>query len=113
MRIWDLPPCCLCRQHLLAEHQELHCIWNVITLGKKGYSRHPETLRWVGKLGALYIRHVLLVDEMTRRGYNHKSPLDESLAVGETTQTIFLETPERQIELLTQKGCDCDLRSDR
>lgn len=35
MRIWDLSPKRLCRNHLLGEHRELHAIW---AGGKKGYS---------------------------------------------------------------------------
>src|SRR6185312_17174317 len=62
MRVWDLPPRILCRQHLLGEHLELHAIWAVLTKGRKGYSRHPETLRWKGKLKALYKRHELQVE---------------------------------------------------
>ena len=42
MRIWDVPPECLCRQHLLGEHRELHAIWTILTTGKTGYTRHPE-----------------------------------------------------------------------
>lgn len=50
MRVWDIEPRFLCRQHLLAEHRELHGLWNILTKhgGTGGYSRHPETLRWVG-----------------------------------------------------------------
>ena len=61
MRIWDIAPKKLCRNHLLGEHRELHAIWSVIVNGKKGYARHPETLRWMGKLKALYGRHEALV----------------------------------------------------
>jgi hypothetical protein len=63
MRIWDLPSKRLCRNHLLGEHRELHAIWSVLVNGKKGYSRHPETLRWKGKLKALFGRHEALVME--------------------------------------------------
>ena len=28
MRIWDIEPERLCRKHLLAEHAELHGLWN-------------------------------------------------------------------------------------
>src|SRR5579872_4752009 len=73
MRIWDLPCRILCRQHLLGEHRELHAIWNVLTKGKKGYRRHPETLRWQGKLKALYKRHEEQVRELRARGYEHRS----------------------------------------
>lgn len=107
MRIWDLPPAILCRAHLLGEHRELHAIWTVLTEEKTGYARHPETIRWRGKLAALYFRHEALVEEMTRRGYRHASPLDPTLATGSAVQDVFVDLPERQIEILRAKGCDC------
>ena len=41
MRIWNISPKKLCRNHLLGEHRELHAIWSVLVNGKKGYARHP------------------------------------------------------------------------
>lgn len=111
MRIWDLPPRILCRQHLLGEHRELHGLWNILTLGKRGYSMHPETVRWVGKLAALYARHEALVKEMELRGYVHRSPLDRKLANGRRIQTQFLITAREQRKLLREKGCDCKVGS--
>lgn len=110
MRIWDLPPRRLCRQHLLGEHRELHAIWAVITTHRRGYSRHPETQRWVGHLKALYQRHELLVAEMYRRGYVHHSPLDKRLATGSSRQNKFIDAPRRQVLLLKTKPCPCPLR---
>lgn len=107
MRIWDVPPERLCRQHLLGEHRELHGLWNILTQGKTGYSRHPETLRWEGRLASLYHRHEALVAEMTIRGYRHDSPLDSALASGDPVQASFVDSIERQYELLREKGCDC------
>ena len=107
MRIWDLPPHKLCRQHLLGEHRELHALWNILTLGRKGYARHPETLRWQGKLKAVYLRHQAEVQEMSERGYHHHSPLDVRLATGKARQDEFVNQPEEQIEILMDKGCDC------
>ena len=107
MRIWDLSPSILCRAHLLGEHRELHAIWRVLVEGKSGYAKHPETLRWRGKLAALYQRHEALVSEMERRGYRHSSPLDAALATGSAVQDVFVDSPERQVELLRAKGCDC------
>ena len=109
MRIWDLEPKILCRNHLLGEHRELHAMWTIISLGKKGYSKHPETIRWYGKLEALYNRHENLVVEMKKRGYNHKSPLDKSLATGVGIQKSFINTKGEQIELLRLKNCECQL----
>jgi hypothetical protein len=107
VRIWDLDPARLCRQHLLGEHRELHAVWAVITEGKAGYARHPETLRWRGKLRALYARHERLAREMDRRGYAHASPLDRRLARGRATQDVFVDPPRRQLRLLRAKGCPC------
>jgi DNA repair protein RadC len=64
VRIWDVPPSLLCRQHLLGEHRELHGLWRILTEDRQGYARHPETRRWRGKLAALYQRHESLVKEM-------------------------------------------------
>ena len=107
MRIWDLEPEKLCRQHLLGEHRELHALWTILTEGKQGYFRHPETLRWKRKLKALYNRHQAQVNEMTARGYNHHSPLDEALAAGSGKQDDFVNTLEEQVLLLCKKGCEC------
>ncbi len=107
MRIWDLPPEKLCRNHLLGEHRELHALWTILTEDKKGYRNHPETKRWVGKLKALYIRHELLVSEIMSRGYQHKSPLDKSKAVGEEIQNEFVNTIEEQIQNIKAKKCEC------
>lgn len=107
MRIWDLPPDKLCRQHLLGEHRELHALWSIITQGKRGYAHHPETRRWRGRLRALYLRHEALVAEMRRRGYHHRTPLDEALATGAGTQEEYVDPPERQVALLRAKGCGC------
>jgi hypothetical protein len=109
MRIWDLPPGVLCRQHLLGEHRELHALWTILTTGRDGYARHPETIRWRGKLAALYARHEALVAEMTRRGYRHHSPLDPALATGDPVQADFVDSPERQALLLRAKGCVCNV----
>jgi len=107
MRIWDIPQSKLCRQHLLGEHRELHAIWSVLTKGKKGYSRHPETLRWKGKLKALYLRHAGIVNEMERRGYKHQSTLDKRLACGRCSQADFVDSRKEQLKILKGKKCGC------
>jgi hypothetical protein len=109
MRIWDIAPKKLCRNHLLGEHRELHAIWSVITKGKKGYSKHPETLRWKGKLRALYLRHSKLVKEMKARRYNHYSPLSAKLAKGISMQRAFVDPYKNQLKILKQKGCTCKI----
>lgn len=107
MRIWDVEPRHLCRQHLLGEHRELHGLWNILTRDLRGYRSHPETRRWEGRLAALYRRHDALVREMERRGYRHHSPLDAGLATGLDYQDVFVDPPERQREILRSKPCGC------
>jgi hypothetical protein len=92
---------------LLGEHRELHAIWSVLTEDKAGYRSHPETLRWVDRLAALYERHGALVEEMRARGYNHSSPLDARLATGMSVQDRYVDPPEEQIEILRSKRCAC------
>jgi len=109
MRIWDIHPKHLCRKHLLAEHRELHGLWNILTIHNNsgGYSHHPETKRWVGKQKALYFRHEQLVKEFKRRNYKHKSLLDKKLATGLGGQDVFINTIKEQKSILKEKPCDC------
>lgn len=113
MRVWDIHPKHLCRKHLLAEHRELHGLWNILTKhkGKGGYSRHPETLRWVGKTKALYMRHEALISEFAKRGYKHHSPLAKKLAKGSSDQQMFINTIREQKVILKNKPCDCLLHN--
>lgn len=112
MRIWDIHPKYLCRKHLLAEHRELHGLWNILIIhkGKGGYSNHPETLRWVGKIRALYYRHEVLVQEFIFRGYKHHTPLEKHFATGKRQQDMFIDSISRQKQILTTKPCDCLLK---
>ncbi|HSF28749.1 MAG TPA: pyrimidine dimer DNA glycosylase/endonuclease V [Nitrosopumilaceae archaeon] len=107
MRIWDIAPYRLCKDHLLGEHRELHAIWSILTRNKNGYSKHPETLRWKGKLHSLYLRHDSLVHEMEKRGYKHHTPLEVSLAIGSKKQDKFVNSINDQIANLRKKGCKC------
>jgi len=109
MRIWDIPVNKLCQKHLLGEHRELHAIWSIIINNKIGYSNHPETLRWKGKLKALYFRHEKQMIEMKKRGFNHNSPLEEKFANGDKTQNVLLDDVEEQIKILKTKKCKCNL----
>lgn len=74
MRMWMAPVQTLCRQHLLGEHVECHMFVGTLQkdISVAGYIRdnlfEPESLR---------DRHNALVAEMTRRGYNHNSPLPQ------------------------------------
>jgi hypothetical protein len=107
VRIWDLDARLLCDRHLLGEHRELHGIWSILTSGRTGYAKHPETLRWRGRLAALHARHDQQVAEMGRRGFRHASPLDRNLATGAERQTELVDSVEAQRARLAVKACGC------
>jgi hypothetical protein len=105
MRVWDINPAFLCRQHLLGEHREIHAIYTILSEDRSGYRNHPEVVRWVGRLTALRERHNLVVREMENRGYNHMSDLP--VILDDEHQDDFVNTIEEQIEILNNKDCEC------
>ncbi len=105
MRIWDVSPGYLNRQSLLGEHRELHGLLNILTEGKSGYSRHPETRRWVGYLPALAFRHRQLSVEMKLRGYTDRTPVPlEAPPMDEKGwPAVFIDEPWNQFRILREK----------
>lgn len=102
MRIWDINPGYLNRQSLLGEHQELHGIVSIIVNGKKGYSKHPETIRWVGYGWALRMRHHLLASEMSLRNFTDKSPVLTCSKKGIWPEK-YIDEPGQQFKILEAK----------
>lgn len=102
MRIWDVNPGYLNRNSLLGEHRELHAIVSIIKNGKKGYSRHPETLRWIGFGWALSLRHRLLAAEMNLRGYTDHSPV-KLKTQHQKWPEVFVDLPFTQFSILEKK----------
>jgi hypothetical protein len=102
MRIWDIDPGFLNQNSLLGEHRELHGLISIHINNKKGYAKHPETLRWKNALTGLFIRHESLVTEMELRGFNHNSPLDAP-AQKPGWPKRFIDTPYTQFSLLAEK----------
>lgn len=102
MRIWDINPGYLNRQSLLGEHRELHGIVAILVHNKKGYSRHPETLRWRGHGWALRQRHRLLVAEMDLRNFCDRSPV-LTRSNREIWPLNFLDPPHCQLQILARK----------
>jgi len=74
MRMWMVDPKIMCRKHLLGEHVEHHMFIGTLRKRKKvdGYIRNNCL-----QPRALFERHNVLVCEMQRRGYNHKTPIAE------------------------------------
>lgn len=113
MRVWDINPGYLNRQSLLGEHRELHGIISIYLHGKKGYSRHPETLRWAGCSWALRQRHQQLAAEMKLRGYCDRSPVPEDFAENAGTWPgLYIDEPYQQFSILRAKYTDKDKDKD-
>jgi hypothetical protein len=100
--VWDLSPGYLNRQSLLGEHRELHGIHAILANGKTGYSRHPETLRWVDARAGLALRHAQLVAEMRLRGYVDRTPVGTPDGSRRWPRT-FVTEPWDQVLLLRRK----------
>jgi len=102
MRIWDINPGYLNDKSLLGEHRELHAIVSILINKKKGYSNHPETLRWKGCGWALKQRHKLLKHEMLLRGFHDKTPVF-TRSNKSKWPSIYIDEPGNQYKLLTRK----------
>lgn len=102
MRVWDVNPGYLNRQSLLGEHRELHAIVSIIKHNKKGYSQHPETLRWQGYDWALNQRHKLLVAEMNLRGFMDRSPVHLKTQNPKWPE-VFVDLPAVQLKIIAKK----------
>lgn len=100
MRIWAVNPGYLNRQSLLGEHRELHAVVSILVNNKKGYSRHPETLRWRGFGWALSQRHELLAAEMDLRGYKDRSPVRLKKRHRKWPD-VFVDRPAVQLSILS------------
>ena len=70
-----LPPSIMCRKHLLGEHVEMHMLVGTLqkVISVQGYIDNQLV-----ELEHIRARHEELVEEMIKRGYNHKSPLPDS-----------------------------------
>ena len=77
MRMWNVDPKLLCRQHLLlGEHRECHALAGMILKGKKLSGTRYITDGLV-EVHNIRSRHDDLVNEMIKRNYDHKSALPE------------------------------------
>ena len=74
MRMWNVDPKLLCRQHLMGEHLETHYFLGTINKGKsiKGYIE-----KGLVEVHNIIKRHNELASEMERRGYKHNSKPQE------------------------------------
>lgn len=71
-RMWMVNTKCMCNQHLLGEHKEIHQLVGSI---KKGHSINGYLNNKLVEPYQILRRHDQLVEEMTARHMLHKSPL--------------------------------------
>jgi len=102
MRVWDICAGYLNRQSLLGEHREIHGVVSIIVNKKIGYSKHPETVRWVGYGWALRQRHRQLSEEMSLRGFSDNSPVVTRSNKGNWPE-LYIDEPFRQFQILKDK----------
>jgi hypothetical protein len=105
MRVWDLSPGYLNDRCLLGEHRELHGIVSILSKHKRGYSRHPETLRWKEYGWALRQRHRLLRAEMSLRGFRDQTPV-RLRANAMIWPSTYIDRPAAQFVILRSKYID-------
>lgn len=111
MRMWMVNPAVMCRKHLLGEHVECHMLVGHLQRKKqiKNYIRlnllQPKSLRE---------RHDQLAGEMTNRGMQHNSPLDDyDLSyLPEEHRTYAVHAEESLTELL-RRCPECRRRCER
>lgn len=74
MRMWLCDPKIMCQKHLCGEHLEMHMFLGSLKKRTKvdGYIKNN-----LFEPRSLYQRHKDLANEMIKRGYKHKSPLNE------------------------------------
>jgi hypothetical protein len=84
-------------------------MWSVLVNGKKDYARHPGTLRWKGKLRALFGRHEALIHEMALRGYRPGAHCRKRVQPGSARQRVFIQTLKEAGGILITKRCLCNV----
>lgn len=72
-RMWMVEPKLMCRQHLLGEHKELHQLFGHLRVKKRVDKYITNNCL---EISSLKDRHEEIREEMERRGYNHKSPMN-------------------------------------
>lgn len=91
-RMWLVDPEMLCDNHLLGEHKELHQLVGHIQAGNTAVIEGHASKNQIDTSKILE-RHEELVEEMERRGFNHRSPLEyeDELSLGEVDLDENLE----------------------
>ena len=102
MRMWVVDPQILCRVHLLGEHVENHMFLSSL-LKKKNLKGFIENNCF--EPFSLYSRHKELEEEMIKRNYNHKSPLNED----DFNSSLMYLTEEQKTHRVNRESSLLDL----
>lgn len=97
----------VCGRHLLGRHRQLHSLQR--RLRRRLYAQDAETSKWYGRMPELMMHHDLVVDEMTRRNYGHRSPIP--FAPGDAVQLILPGAMPRFV--VEARACGCLLGARR
>lgn len=101
--MWMVDPKLMCRQHLLGEHNEIHKIIGSLNKGKSitGYIENNCI-----ELMSIHSRHEVLVNDMLRRGYNHKSPISLFDVSHIPYNELFYRIDREKAEQLLKHRCN-------
>lgn len=110
MRMWNVNPALMCRNHLLGEHKEIHMFIGALKKRKNLQGFYEKNL-----LNPLLInlRHEMLVSEMEKRGYKHESPAEEMADFLDGDTVIFLYEKRMDYDYLQKRDledlkCRCE-----
>lgn len=110
MRMWMLPPECLCNKHLLGEHGEIHKHRHVFVQGHSIANR----IKYPAQIVPLQMesRHKELAREMWKRGMEHKSSysLPDLMGKYNPLQLAAIVNIKFNIEDLSSRCSECQDR---
>lgn len=94
----------MCRKHLLGEHLECHMFVGALKKGKKLQGFYDNKLLDARSVNE---RHDIIVKEMLRRGYNHRTPLQQlDVEIIDDTPYVYISEDKNIITLL-DRCSDC------
>lgn len=97
-RMWMGKTDTMCRHHLLGEHKEIHQLLGQL---KKGMSVSGYVRNNCIEITSIKRRHEELVNEMIKRGYNHKSPIPEQEVIDAFYSHLSLAEKQFKIDVVS------------
>lgn len=109
MRMWMINPEMLCKNHLLGEHGEIHKHKHIF---EKGYKIDGRLTPFVAiEPSQMGNRHNELALEISKRGYNHKSPyIQPDLSKYEDSKVNAKVDLDLSVKELIKRCPECAIR---